>query len=84
MKFERSFWSEWARILQRWGLDEPVAAILETAGPLNTFLAQFVYFGQPFLSLTPKGNQWQALANMLESQDETRLFASFLREEGSS
>ncbi len=81
MRIERSFWSAWAQKLQRFGLDEPVATILEAAGPLTGFLAQFLYFGQPFFRSSPGDCQWQALAGMLENQDETRQFVLFLREE---
>ena len=50
MQKDRSFWPEWAHILHQWGLSEVAAALLEAAGPLNVFLAQVVFAGQPFLN----------------------------------
>ena len=78
---ERSFWLSWAHILQRWGLREPVAALLEAGGPLSLLLAQIVYLGQPLLSGSSSAGAWQALAEMLEDPLQTRSFAAFLREE---
>ena len=80
MRIERSFWSRWAQFLQHWGLTEIVAALLEGIGPLNIILAQFVFIGQPFLGKTGSPNQWEALASLLENQEETHSFATFLRE----
>ncbi len=78
----QTYWAGWARFLQRFGLQQPAAALLEAAGPLSWFLAQMVYLGQPFLDGSRSGGQWQALAGLLESQAESRSFATFLREEG--
>jgi hypothetical protein len=79
---ERSFWSTWAQFLQQWGMREPVAAVIEGLGPLSILLAQFIYIGQPFYKFGQTSGQITALAEMLESQDETRNFARYLREEG--
>jgi len=57
-----------------------VAALLEAMGPLNIIFAQFVFIGQPFLGKTGSPNQWEALASLLENQEESRTFAAFLRE----
>ena len=73
----RTFWPAWAHFLQRWGLQEPAAALLEAAGPLTAVLAQVVYFGQPFVP----GRQGLALAELLEDRQESQAFAAFLREE---
>ena len=80
MRIERSFWLRWAQFLQHWGLSEFVAALLEAMGPLNIIFAQFVFIGQPFLGKAGSPNQWEALANLLENQEESRTFAAFLRE----
>jgi hypothetical protein len=76
-----SYWAHWARFLQRFGLQQATAVFLESAGPLTWFTAQLVYLGQPFLDGSRPGGQWQALANMLENQTDSRSFAAFLREE---
>ena len=78
----QTYWPGWAHFLQRFGLQQPAATVLEAAGPLAWFLAQIVYLGQPFLDGSQSGGQWQALACLLENQAESRSFATFLREEG--
>jgi hypothetical protein len=77
------YWQGWAQFLQHWGLRAPASTILETAGPLTVILAQLIYFGQPLLGQVTPGNQWQALAGLLEDRSESRSFAAFLREEES-
>lgn len=83
MQKERSFWYEWARFLHRWGLTEFAAVLLETAGPLNVFLATAVYAGRPFLSQVIPEERLSALAGLIENQEESRSFATFIREESS-
>lgn len=81
MQKDRSFWPEWARFLQRWGLTEIVAAVVEAAGPLNIILAQVLYAGGPVLGLVVPDERLNALASMFEDQEESRSFAAFIREE---
>ncbi len=81
MQPDRSFWDEWALNLQRLGLREIAASLLDAAGPLTIFLAQAVYIGQPFLRGTLPGDRLQSLAHLFENPDESRLFVEFLREE---
>lgn len=75
------YWSNWAHFLRGFGLQQTAAGLLEAAGPLAWFAAQLVYVGQPFLDGSQPGGQWQALARLLENQEESRSFAAFLREE---
>ena len=81
MQPDRTCWEEWARNLQRWGVHEIVAALLDAAGPLSIFLAQMVYVGQPFLRGVMPGDRLKALADLFEDPAESRSFATFLREE---
>ena len=83
MGIERSFWSGWAHSLQRWGLAEFVALLLETLGPFKIFFAQLVYVGQPLWGRASSDSSWQALAHLLEDQEESMTFAAFLRQEKS-
>jgi hypothetical protein len=78
----QTYWPGWARFLQRFGIQQSAATVLEAAGPLTWLLAQVVYLGQPFLNGSQSGGQWQALAALLEDRAESRSFATFLREEG--
>jgi hypothetical protein len=84
MQPDRAYWPEWAQTLQRWGLGEFVAALLEAAGPLNFFLAQAVYIGQPFLRGALPDDRLQALSELFEDQEESRSFAHYLREDHST
>ena len=77
------YWERWANFLHRWGLLAPASTVLEAAGPLTVIAAQLVYFGTPLFSRPSPESQWQALAEMLESQAESRSFAAYLREEES-
>lgn len=81
MQEDRSFWPAWALFLQRRGLDDIAASLLETAGLLNILLAQLLFATQPFFSRTLPDGQWQALATLLEDSKESQSFAAFLREE---
>jgi hypothetical protein len=77
---ERSFWESWAGTIQRWGLRESAAALLEAAGPLSLIAAQLMYFSQPLVRSSARADQWNALANLLEEPEERRSFAAYLRE----
>lgn len=81
MMYEHSFWSGWARFLQRWGLRGPAAALLEAAGPLTVLLSQTIYLAHPFLRSSLQEGEWEALAALFEDQQESRGFAAFLRKE---
>lgn len=81
MQKDHSFWPEWARFLQQWGLTELVAALLEGTGPVSVFLAQVVHAGRPFLGQAVSAERLAALAGLFEDRDESRLFAAYIREE---
>ncbi len=80
MQLERSFWIRWAQFLHHWGLSDIAAVLLEGLGPLKILFAQAIFVGQPFLGKAGSPNQWEALASLLENQEESRSFAAFLRE----
>lgn len=77
----KNTWSSWAQNLQRWGLREPVASLIEAAGSLSILAAQLVYVGQPFISRLMSPEHSAELASMLENGKERQSFVSFLREE---
>jgi hypothetical protein len=80
MEGERAFWSLWARKLQRWGIDQFAALLLDAAGPLKVLLAQVIVAGSPFF-ISRNNQEWQALEHLLEDPQESSSFASFLRQE---
>jgi ubiquinone/menaquinone biosynthesis C-methylase UbiE len=80
---DRSFWPEWARFLQHSGLVEIVAALMQSAGPLNRLLAQVLYAGRPFLGQAVSEEQFDALVHIFEDQEESSSFAAYIREETS-
>jgi hypothetical protein len=73
-------WHIWSGSLQRWGIGELAANLLEFSAPLNIILAQFVYFGEPFLPPTGSQSNLKALGEMLADDSETRAFVTLLRE----
>ena len=71
-------WSQWAESLRRLKLDGFVAWFLEAGAPLTVLGAQAIYISQPFLG----GEKTNALAHMLEEEEETQAFIRYLRGEG--
>ena len=82
MTESQTWWPIWAQKLQRWGISEPVAALLDAAGPLSALAAQAIYLGQPLFGSTASNSGWSAAAEMLANSQESRSFAGFLRQEG--
>ena len=72
-------WSQWVDSLRRLKLDGFVAWILEAGAPLTVLGAQAIYISQPFLG----GEKTNAIAHMLEHENETQAFTRLLRAEGS-
>jgi hypothetical protein len=77
MQTPRAFWPAWAAHLQRWNLTAFVAWLLEAGGPLALLGSQALYFARPFLG----GEGAEALARVLEDDDEVLALARFLRKE---
>jgi len=74
-----TYWRNWAEKLERWGLTDLTASLLESNGPISILLAQLVYAGSPFLS----GSQSESmdnLARLFEDRSEGQAFAHFLKE----
>lgn len=69
----RTHWLQWAEILRRYQLDGLASWLLDAGRPLVLLSAQLLYMGRPFF-----GENVDALAHTLESDDETRAFAAFL------
>ncbi len=69
----RAHWPQWAETLRRYQLDGMVSWLLEAGRPFALLSAQILYIGQPFL-----GANTEALARMLESDEEAQDFAVFL------
>ncbi len=70
-------WSAWASQLHRLKLDALAAWMLEAGAPVTLLGAQALFVAAPFL-----GPQGEALARLLEDEEETRAFAACLRGEG--
>lgn len=80
MQTPRAFWPAWAAGLQQWKLTAFAAWLLEAGSPLTLLGSQVLYFVQPFSG----SEQVNALARVLEEDDEVLAFANFLREEASA
>ena len=75
MLTQRPHWSDWANQLHRLKLDAIAAWMLEAGTPVTLLGAQALFVASPFL-----GPQSEALAHMLEKEDEVRAFIVYLRE----
>jgi hypothetical protein len=80
MQTPRAFWPAWAARLQQWKLIPFVAWLLEAGSPLTLLSSQVLYLARPFVG----GEQIDALARVLEEEDEVLALADFLREETSA
>lgn len=80
MQTPRAYWPAWAEHLQHWKLSAFAAWLLEAGGPFILLGAQALYVARPFLG----GEQIDALARILEEDDEVQAFANYLREETSA
>jgi hypothetical protein len=80
MVSNQQFWLKWTNFIRRWGIQDELAAFLEAAGPMAVLGAQLVYLGHPLLSQIVPDDELEALALMLEDTNQTRSFASILRE----
>ena len=81
MDTNHHIWRVWTNNLHRWGLQNLVASFLEAAGPLALIGAQFVYVGQPILDTFVPAGHLQALAGVLEDDNQRQAFVACLREE---
>jgi hypothetical protein len=73
MQSPRADWLQWIHTLRRYQADGFVSWLLEAGRPLALLTAQMLYWGRPFL-----GETAGALGHMLESDEESREFASLL------
>jgi hypothetical protein len=75
MQMPRPHWSDWANQLHRLKLDAIAAWLLEAGAPVTLLGAQALFVARPFL-----GPQSEAIAHLLEEDDDVRAFAAYLRE----
>ena len=80
MQTTRAYWPAWADRLQHWKLTAFAAWLLEAGGPFTLLGSQALYVARPFFG----GDQIEALAQVLEEDDEVLAFANYLREETSA
>jgi hypothetical protein len=80
MDEDQQIWRSWASILQRWGLEQWAASILEAVGPLSVLGAQALYISAPLLKNILPMAQLETLARTLEDANQTQAFVSCLRE----
>jgi hypothetical protein len=81
MDVNQQIWRNWSDRLQRWGLSEVAASLLESFGPLTLLGSQVLHMCQPFLQGGAQDAGWKALTQMLEDSEETQAFVTFLRED---
>ncbi len=82
MQEVKSCWQKWADFLKERNLEELTITLLEAAGPLKILAAQCVYAGMPFLEMFGSSKHiWLELANLLEDQQRSQSFITYLRGE---
>jgi hypothetical protein len=74
------FWSEWAQKLQHSPVKGLVLSLLKGSGPLKLLFGQIMLAGSVFIDCSAT-DQWLAVAEMLEDDQESRAFAALLNEE---
>ena len=84
MDSDRKMWRVWVGFLQRWGIRELVASILEAIGPFSVLGAQIIHIGQPLLNWPILSNHLDELARLLEDEEKKQAFIDFLLEVPSS
>jgi len=80
MQTSRAYWPAWAERLRHWNLTGFAAWVLAAGGPYTLLGSQALHFARPFFG----GEQIEALAHVLEEDDEVQAFANYLREETSA
>ncbi len=80
MDSDKNLWRVWARFLQRWGARELVTSVLEATGPFSILGAQIIHIGHPFLNWMMNGDHLEALARLLEDENQKQAFIDFLWE----
>jgi hypothetical protein len=73
-------WKKWAQSLQRNHLKGFALTLLEGVGPLKMVLSQVMLSTTPFVGGSRR-EDWQAFAEMLENDQDSKRFAATLREE---
>ncbi len=78
----RAYWRNWANFLNRNHMQEMAVLFLEAAAPLRILAAQALYAGIPLIeTFSPSRKSWLALAELLDSSQESQSFIAYLREE---
>ena len=72
MDENQHIWSGWASTLQRWGIKDGVASLLETTGSLMVLFAQVLYLSQPLVSGAISSRSLRAFAQVLENPADRR------------
>ena len=78
MDSDQNIWRVWVGFLQRWGIRDLVTSILEAAGPFSVLGAQFIHIGQPLMNRSIPSNHLEALARLLEDENQKQAFIDFL------
>lgn len=80
MNQDRHIWRVWVSFLQRWGVEDWTATMLETVGPLSILGAQVLHLSRPLLGQALCPTHLDALARLLEEPTQTQAFVHYLRE----
>lgn len=80
MNAEGDLWCKWAAFLQRWGLEQITASLLEAGAALAVIGAQMIYLSEPLFRSTPWQGQLLALEKLFDDPKNLHHFIHLLRE----
>ena len=80
MDGDQHLWRAWTAAIHRWGLENWVATILESLGPLTILGAQFIYMAEPVFNNTLPEEHLTAAARLMEDTQRRQAFVRMLRE----
>ena len=84
MDGDQRLWRSWAAAIQGWGIENWLASLIESLGPLTILGAQLVYLAEPLINRMVPDDHLNAAARLLEDTNQARAFARMLRESPSS
>jgi hypothetical protein len=80
METDQHLWRVWITAINRWGLQDWLASMLDAAGALTVVGAQVIYLAQPLLNFVLPDKDLIAAAKLLEEPESTQAFIQLLRE----
>lgn len=81
MNTDQQKWQDWVAVLQKRGLADLVAFVMEATAPLAAAGAQVLVFSEPVISAVLPYTRIEALADLLENDCDYRGFIRDLKKD---